>query len=145
MVLHSIRVADFRKTLYIVLNPVAYESFLWLSRIWIPKQVQLRRTRLPNSNHSFFSAVMDQFANSNQSIGPIQTTSRRRVSLAVESDQVITARSSVYSISNWLDEQLRNPLATPMRSFHGYSNSTPQHNFTISQAVGRTKAQSSCS
>ena len=54
----------------------------------------------------------------------MQNTSRRQVSLAVESDQVIAGHiaggASVYSISNWLDEQLCNPLATPKRSFHRY-------------------------
>jgi hypothetical protein len=67
---------------------------------------------------------MEQRSTSNQAVGLKQTSCRRQVSLAVESDQVITgyppSGSAVYSISSWLDEQLRNPSAAPKRSFHGY-------------------------
>jgi hypothetical protein len=47
------------------------------------------------------------------------------VSLATDSEQVIAGRSNVYSISSWLDEQLRNPLATHKRPLHGYHTTAP--------------------
>jgi hypothetical protein len=62
--------------------------------------------------------VMDQRSNPNRTAVPKQPASRQRVPL-VESDHIITRNSpsgaSVYSISNWLDEQLRNPLAARTR------------------------------
>jgi hypothetical protein len=89
---------------------------------------------------------MEQRTNSNSLVGPRKYTSRRQVSLAVESDQVIAGHTlsgaSVYSISNWLDEQLRNPLAAaaaPKRSFHGYI--IPLHHFIVSREKKNESAE----
>ena len=65
------------------------------------------------------------------------------MSLAVESNQVIAGHiaggASVYSISNWLDEQLRNPLATPKRSFHRYI--TQLYYVIVSREKGQNESE----